>query len=174
MNIARTVLNRQEIAERIAVLGRQITADYQGRKLVLIGVLNGAFIFLADLARAIDLDVEIDFIRAASYGNSAKSCGAVALLKEPELELAGKNVLLVEDIVDSGCTVAWLREYFAVTHQASSVKVCALIDKCERRTVAVQVDYAGFVIERGFLVGYGLDYAGNYRNLQDVRAIEQQ
>ncbi|WP_417914725.1 hypoxanthine phosphoribosyltransferase [Candidatus Electronema sp. JM] len=168
MRITKTVLNRQEIAERVAALGRQITADYQGRKLVLLGVLNGAFIFLADLARAIDLEVEIDFIRAASYGNGTASSGAVVLRNEPDIDLAGKDILIVEDIVDSGLTIAWLREHFLRTHQPASVKVCALLDKHERRSVAVQVDYVGFTLASGFLVGYGLDYAQKWRNLPEI------
>ena len=168
MRITKTVLNRQEIAERVAALGRQITADYQGKKLVLLGVLNGAFIFLADLARVIDLEVEIDFIRAASYGNATASSGAVVLRNEPDIDLAGKDILIVEDIVDSGLTIDRLREHFLDKHQPASVKVCALLDKHERRSVAVQVDYAGFTLASGFLVGYGLDYAQNWRNLPEI------
>jgi len=168
MKFAKTVLGREEIAERVQVLGRQITADYQGKRLVLLGILNGAFIFLADLARAIALDMEIDFIQAASYGDATESSGSVVLRKEPELHLAGKDILLVEDIIDSGLTIAWLRNYFATKHHAASVKVCTLIDKQERRVANVQADYAGFSIARGFLVGYGLDYAQKHRNLPDV------
>jgi hypoxanthine phosphoribosyltransferase len=172
MKIGKIVLDRQEIAKRVAALGQQITADYQGKKLVLIGILNGAFIFLADLARAIELELEIDFIRAASYGNAAKSSGSVALLKEPELDLTGKDILIVEDIVDSGLTVSWLHEYFSVQHQAASVKVCTLINKHERRTANVQVNYSGFCLERGFIVGCGLDYAQKHRNLPDICVLE--
>lgn len=171
MDIANTVIDRQQLAERIAALGQQITADYHGKKLVLLGVLNGAFIFLADLARVIDLELEIDFIWAASYGNAAESSGSVVLRKEPELDLAGKDILIVEDIVDSGLTIALLREHFTAKHQAASIKVCALIDKRERRTVDVQVDYAGFTLASGFLVGYGLDYAQKWRNLPDICEI---
>ncbi len=172
MEHSETVLDRQSIADRVAALGRQIKSDYQGKSLVLIGVLNGAFIFLADLARAIDMELEIDFIRVASYGCATASSGSVVLRKEPELDLAGKHVLLVEDIVDSGLTAAWLRDYFTATHQAASVKVCALIDKQERRAVDAQLDYAGFQIGSGFLVGYGLDYAQKHRNLSDIRAVK--
>ena len=172
MEHSKTVLDRQVIADRVAALGRQIKADYQGQQLVLIGVLNGAFIFLADLARAIDMELEIDFIRVASYGGATASSGSVVLRKEPELDLAGKHVLLVEDIVDSGLTAAWLRNYFLATHQAASVRICALIDKQERRAVDAQLDYAGFQISSGFLVGCGLDCAQKYRNLPDIRAIK--
>lgn len=172
MKIAETVLGSQEIAARINALGRQITADYQGKKLVLIGILNGAFIFLADLARAITVEAEVDFIRVASYGNAAETSGTVTLSKAPELELADKDILLVEDIVDSGTTIAWLRKYFSAQHRPASLKICALIDKHERRTADVRVDYAGFRLEKGFLVGYGLDYAQKYRTLPDVRSLE--
>jgi hypoxanthine phosphoribosyltransferase len=172
MKLARTVLGREEIAERVQALGLQITADYQGKQLVLLGILNGAFIFLADLARAIALDIEIDFIQAASYGNATESSGSVILRKEPELHLVGKDILLVEDIIDSGLTIAWLRNYFATKHQAASVKVCTLIDKQERRVADVQADYAGFSIASGFLVGCGLDYAQKHRNLPDVCELE--
>lgn len=171
MKIAETVLDRQEIAARINALGRQITADYQGKKLVLIGILNGAFIFLADLARAIELEAEVDFIRAASYGAASETSGTVTLSKEPELDLVGKDVLLIEDIVDSGTTIAWLHEYFAAKYRPASLKICALIDKYERRTVNVQVDYFGFRLNKGFLVGYGLDYAQKHRTLPEVYTL---
>jgi hypoxanthine phosphoribosyltransferase len=172
MRIAATVLSRAEIADRVTELGRQITSDYQGKKLVLVGILNGAFIFMADLARTMDMDVEVDFIRVASYGNQAESSGMVTLRKGPELELAGKHILLVEDIVDSGITTAWLRQYFAARHQAASVSICALIDKRERRNTAVELEYVGFQIDKGFLVGYGLDYAQQHRNLAEVCKLE--
>ncbi|WPD21976.1 MAG: hypoxanthine phosphoribosyltransferase [Candidatus Electrothrix scaldis] len=171
MKINKTILQRQEIAERIETLGQQLSKDYAGKKLVAIGILNGAFIFLADLVRAIDLPLEVDFIRVASYGEATESSGSITLSKEPELDLAGKDVLLVEDIVDSGTTMAWLQEYFTTQHKANSVKACTLIDKDERRTVEVQIDYAGFKLERGFLVGYGLDCAQAYRNLPDICSL---
>lgn len=172
MKIQKTILQRREIAERIETLGRQIGTEYTGKKLVAIGILNGAFIFLADLVRAIDLPLEVDFIRVASYGHSTESSGSITLSKEPELDLAGKDVLLVEDIVDSGATMAWLRKYFTAQHKANSVKCCTLIDKSERRTVEVQIDYAGFKLEKGFLVGYGLDCAQAYRNLPEICSLE--
>ena len=161
------LFSRQQLAERIEELGRRISEDYQGRPLVLIAVLKGAFMFLADLARAIDLPVEIDFIRVASYGDATTTSGTVRLTKSPEVDLAGKDVLLVEDIVDTGTTLAWLHRYFK-EHQAASVKMCALVDKYERRESEVVVDYAGFRLERGFLIGYGLDYAEQYRNLPEI------
>ena len=173
MKIKETILQHRELAERVEALGRQLTLDYAGKKLVVIGILNGAFIFLADLVRAIDLPLEIDFIRVASYGESTESSGSITLSKEPELDLAGRDVLLVEDIVDSGTTMAWLLEYFTTQHLANSVRCCTLIDKSERRTVEVRIDYAGFQLEKGFLVGYGLDCAQAYRNLPDICSLEE-
>ncbi|MCL2459040.1 MAG: hypoxanthine phosphoribosyltransferase [Desulfobulbus sp.] len=165
------ILSSRQIQDRVRELGRQITRDYQGRKLVLLGVLNGAFIFTADLCRAIALDLEIDFIRVASYGTSTVSAGAIRLLKEPGIDLAGKDVLLVEDIVDTGATMAWLRDHFRQS-PACSVRICSLVDKKERRTVPVEVDYTGFDLDRGFLVGYGLDCAEQYRNLPALYSLE--
>lgn len=165
------VVSGEQLHERIAELGRLITADYQRRQLVLLGVLNGAFIFAADLCRAIALDVEIDFIRVASYGTATESSGAIRLVMEPRLDLTGKDVLLVEDIVDTGTTMTWMRDHFS-NSVASSVKICALIDKKERRQVPVDVDYVGFSLDQGFLVGYGLDCAEKYRNLAEIYSLD--
>ena len=166
----RRVLSRTRIHERVRELGRQISADYRDGQLVLLGVLNGAFVFCADLCREIDLDVEIDFIRVASYGAATESSGTISLLREPSLDLVNKDLLLVEDIVDTGTTMAWLVDHFQRC-AARSVRICALIDKHERRRVAVTVDYAGFVLDQGFLVGYGLDSAERYRNLKAVYTL---
>ncbi|MCL1980362.1 MAG: hypoxanthine phosphoribosyltransferase [Proteobacteria bacterium] len=165
------ILSSDQIQGRVQEIGRQITRDYQNKKLVLLGVLNGAFIFAADLCRAIVLDLEVDFIRVASYGASTVSSGAIRLLQEPGIDLAGKDVLLVEDIVDTGTTMAWLRDHFRQS-PARSVRVCSLIDKKERRTVPVTVDYPGFDLDRGFLVGYGLDCAEQYRNLPAIYSLK--
>ena len=165
------IVSTEQLHDRVRELGRQITEEYEGRRLVLLGVLNGAFIFAADLCRAIELDVEIDFIRVASYGTSTVSSGTIRLLKEPGIDLAGKDVLLVEDIVDPGTTMAWLRDHFRRS-PARSVRICSLIDKKERRAVPVEVDYIGFALDRGFLVGYGLDCAEQYRNLPAIYSLE--
>jgi hypoxanthine phosphoribosyltransferase len=162
----------EQLHERVAELGRLITSEYQNRQLVLLGVLNGAFIFMADLCRAIALDVEIDFIRVASYGGSTESSGTISLLAEPRIDLAGKDVLLVEDIVDTGTTMAWLCDHFQQS-AARSVKICTLIDKKERRLVPVEVDYIGFAQAEGFLVGYGLDCAERYRNLPGIYSLDE-
>ena len=165
------VISTDQIHRKVQELGRRITKEYAGKRLVLLGVLNGAFIFAADLCRAIDLDLEIDFIRVASYGTSTVSSGTIRLIKEPGIDLTGKEVLLVEDIVDTGTTMAWLCDHFR-TSQAQSVRICALIDKKERRMVPVDVDYVGFDLDRGFLVGYGLDYAERYRNLKAIYSLD--
>lgn len=170
MTNRKIVLTKQEIDEKVKQLGIEITNDYKNKPLILVGVLNGAFIFLADLARAIDLPVEIDFIRVASYGDAATTSGTIRLTKPPEIDLKGKDILLVEDIVDTGTTLNWLHLYFK-EHQAASVKICALINKRERRVAEVVVDYPGFQIESGFLVGYGLDHAEQFRNLPEIYQV---
>lgn len=165
------IVSSRQLQTRVEELGRRITEDYQGRQLVLLGVLNGAFIFAADLCRAIDLDLEIDFIRVTSYGSATESSGTIQLLKEPSIDLTGKEVLLVEDIVDTGTTMAWLQEHFRKS-PANTVRICSLIDKKERRIVPVDVDYIGFALDKGFLVGYGLDCAEKYRNLPAIYSLE--
>lgn len=165
------IVSSLQLQARVEELGRRITEEYQGRQLVLLGVLNGAFIFAADLCRAINLDLEIDFIRVTSYGTATQSSGTIQLLKEPSIDLTGKEVLLVEDIVDTGATMAWLQEHFRKS-PANTVRICSLIDKKERRIVAVDVDYIGFALDKGFLVGYGLDCAEKYRNLPAIYSLE--
>lgn len=169
--LRKKIVSSLQLQARVEELGRQITKEYQGRQMVLLGVLNGAFIFAADLCRAIDLDLEIDFIRVTSYGASTESSGTIRLLKEPSIDLTGKDVLLVEDIVDTGTTMAWLQNHFRQS-PANTVKICSLIDKKERRSVPVDVDYIGFSLDKGFLVGYGLDCAEKYRNLPAIYSLD--
>lgn len=164
------VLSGTAIAARVAELGAAISRDYAERSVVMIGVLNGAFIFMADLVRAVDLPLEIDFVRVASYGSNTCSSGTVNFVKDIELDIVGKDVILVEDIVDTGRTIACLKEIFAAK-KVNSVRICALIDKKERREVAVEADYAGFTVAEGFLVGYGLDYAEQHRHYPAVYRI---
>ena len=164
------VLSSERIQTRITELAAQIATDYRDKDLVLIGVLNGAFIFLADLCRALTIPHQIDFIRVASYGNSTSTSGTVRLSKDIELDLTDKHVLLVEDIVDTGTTLAWLTKRLE-SRRTASVRVCALINKTERRECAVQVDYRGFELD-GFLVGYGLDYAEQYRHLPEIYTLQ--
>jgi hypoxanthine phosphoribosyltransferase len=164
------ILSQDELKERIQDLGAQISIDYKDRDLVAIGVLNGAFIFMADLVRAISIPLAADFIRVASYDNNSSS-GTISLTKDVELDIAGKDVLLVEDIVDTGNTMTWLHNYFK-DRSVRSLKTCALLNKLERREIDVTIDYAGFADKGGFLVGYGLDYAQLYRNLPEIYALE--
>lgn len=166
------LIGRMAIAARVAELGRQISADYAGREVLVVGVLTGAFIFTADLVRALDLPLAVDFIRVASYGEATCSSGRISLTKELECQVTGRHLLLVEDIVDTGRTLAWLKDHLLARNPAS-LKVCALIDKSERREVAVAVDYVGFPVAEGFLVGYGLDCGGRYRQLPDLCHLRQ-
>ncbi len=164
------LISSETLRDRVCELGKQITKDYQGAPLVLIGILNGAFMFTSDLCRAIDLDVGIDFIRVASYGDATKSSGTIRMSMDYRLNVQDKDVLLVEDIVDTGITMVWLKEHFR-NSGARSVKICALINKDERRKADIDVDYTGFDIAQGFLVGYGLDCGERYRNLPAVYAL---
>ncbi len=161
------VLSRNELRERIHELGAQISEDYKNRDLVAVGILNGAFIFLADLIRTLSIPLEVDFIRVASYDNDSSSSGNVRLTKDVELNIKGKDILLVEDIVDTGTTLTWLQDFFA-KRSVRSVRTCVLLDKRERREIDVTIDYAGFSDKEGFLIGYGLDYAQQYRHLSDI------
>jgi len=166
------LIGRAAIADRVGELGRQISADYAGSEVLAVGVLTGAFIFTADLVRALDLPMAVDFIRVASYGEGTCSSGNLCLIKDLEVPIVGRHLLLIEDIVDTGQTLAWLKGHFLARHPAS-LKVCALIDKAERREAAVAVDYAGFQVAEGFLVGYGLDYGGRHRQLPDICRLWQ-
>lgn len=163
------VLSPERIQARVRELGDQISQDL-GDQPVLVGVLKGAFVFLGDLARSMTVPVQVDFLRVASYGSSSVSSGNIVLTKAPELDLNGRAVVLVEDIVDTGRTVAWLKQHLAGLG-ARVIKVCALIDKPERREVELSIDYVGFRVPQGFLVGYGLDFNEQYRHLPGVYEI---
>ncbi len=171
MDQLKRVLAEEEIQKRVKELGKQISKDYQGKSLVLLGILKGAFIFLADLVREINLpDLEIDFVRLASYGREDKTSGKVQITKDLEIAIKDKDVLVVEDIIDTGLTLKYLEDYLFI-HRPRSVKICCLIDKTERREIPIKIDYYGFRIPRGFLVGYGLDYAERYRHLKSIYEI---
>ena len=161
------VLSRSEIAQKVKSLARQISNDYAGKDLCIIGVLTGVFVFLADLVRELTIGVEIDFVRLASYGSGTVSSGNIQTTKEIELDVKDRDVLIIEDIVDSGLTVDFLLKYLKQFHP-TSIKVCAFIDKAERRQVQVPIDYVGHVVEHGFLVGYGLDFDQKYRELPGI------
>ena len=168
----RVLISHDEIATRVAELGQAIGRDYAGRTPLLVGVLKGAVIFLADLARAIPVPVGIDFMGVSSYGAGDHSSGAVRLTADLSLSIEGRDVIIVEDIVDSGRTIDYLRRNLA-TRYPRSLTVCALLDKVERREVAVTVDYVGFVVPDHFVVGYGFDLGGFHRNLPHIAVLEQ-
>ncbi|NMP23923.1 hypoxanthine phosphoribosyltransferase [Sulfobacillus sp. DSM 109850] len=161
------MIGERDIQERVAQLGRRITLDYEGKDLVLVAILKGSFVFVADLARAIDLPVAVDFMAVSSYGMSTKSSGVVRIVKDLDYSLDQKHVLVVEDIVDTGLTLNYIFGHLK-SRGAMSVKICSLLDKVGRRQVAVPVHYKGFEIPDEFVVGYGLDVEERYRNLKDV------
>lgn len=160
-------ISKEELEERLNTLAARINADYQGKNLLVIGVLKGAFIFLSDLVRRLSMPVQVDFVRLASYGDGSQTSGLVRITKDVELSVCGSHILVVEDIVDTGTTLAWYLDHLRDC-KAESVRVCALIDKFERRRVEVPLDYVGIRVESGFLVGYGLDFAENHRNLPAI------
>ncbi|NLX77873.1 MAG: hypoxanthine phosphoribosyltransferase [Clostridiaceae bacterium] len=166
------LVTKEQLEAKTAELGKRITEDYKGKELVLVGVLKGGFIFLADLARKIDMEVMIDFISVSSYGNSTQSSGVVKILKDIDMDITGKHVLIVEDLIDTGLTLQYLKELFN-TKGCASVKLAAIMDKPDRRKVDLKVDYVGIEIPDEFVVGYGLDYAGKYRNLPEVYVIRE-
>lgn len=168
----RPVVTQEQMRARIREMGKQISTDYAGKDLVLIGVLKGAYAFYADLARAIRIPIRVDFIIVTSYGSKAKTSGKVKLMTELTEEIKGKDVLLVEDIVDSGLTVQYLVKTLS-KKKPRSIKVCTLLSKPERREVEVQIDYEGFKIPNQYVVGYGLDYQQKYRNLPYLAVLDQ-
>jgi hypoxanthine phosphoribosyltransferase len=168
----RPIVTQEQMRARIRELGRQISADYAGKELVLVGVLKGAYAFYADLARAIRIPVRVDFMVVTSYGAAAKSSGKVKVITELTEEIKGKDVLLVEDIVDSGLTAQHLMKTLG-RKRPRSVKVCTLLSKPERRVVDVAVDYVGFKIPNKYVVGYGLDYQQKYRNLPYLAVLDK-
>jgi hypoxanthine phosphoribosyltransferase len=163
----KVLIARDEIARRVAEMGREITRDFQDQSVLLVGVLKGATIFLAELARSIGLDATFDFFGVSSYADRTHPSGEVRLTKDVDTSLEGKNVILVEDILDTGLTMNYLKNV-VMTHQPRSFKIAALLDKPARRIQPIDADYLGFTIPNEFVVGYGLDYAEHYRNLPDI------
>ena len=166
------VVARDDLARRVAELGAQITADYEGRAPLLVGVLKGAFVFMSDLARAVRLPLEFDFMAVSSYGTATKTSGVVRIVKDLDLDLSGRHVIVVEDIVDSGLTLRYLRRNLLARGPAT-VEVCALLVKRGLQRADPDLRYVGFTIPPDFVVGYGLDIGERYRNLPDVRAYRQ-
>lgn len=167
----RPIVTQEEMRARIKELGKQIAADYAGKDFVLVGVLKGTYAFYADLARAIRIPMRIDFMIVTSYGSQAKTSGKVKVITELTEDIKGKDVLLVEDIVDSGLTVQYLIKRLSA-HKPKSIKVCTLLSKPERRTIDVPLDYVGFKIPNEYVVGYGLDYQQKYRNLPYLAVLD--
>jgi hypoxanthine phosphoribosyltransferase len=161
------LLSKEAISKRVAELGKQIAADYKGEDVTCVCILKGSVIFYADLVRAIDLPVEFDFIRASSYGNELSSSGDVKITKDLSGSIQGKHVLVIEDIVDTGITLSFLLDLFK-SRNPKSIKLCALLHKPANKVKDVKIDYLGFTIENHFVVGYGLDAAEKYRNLDYV------
>ena len=162
---------RGQIAARIEEMARAIDRDYAGRELLLVGILKGSFLFIADLARALETPSCVDFVRIASYGSDTQTSGIVEIRKDLEMPIRGKHVLIVEDIVDSGYTLETLCNLLLLREPAS-LRVCALVDKRAQRATEVAVDYIGFSMEKGFIVGYGLDYDERFRGLADIYLVE--
>jgi len=164
------LLTEEEIKAKVFEMGQTISTEYEGKDLLMVGILKGAMIFMADLVRSVTIPVEFDFMAVSSYGGSSKSSGVVRILKDLEQNIEGRHVLLVEDIVDTGLTLKYLLDNLQ-TRDPASVKACTLLDKPERRKVEVAVDYNGFTIPDEFVVGYGLDYNEKYRNLKDILVL---
>ena len=167
-------ISAEKIAARVKELAAEITRDYKGENIMLLGTLKGAVIFLADIAREIDLSIEVEFVKVSSYGENSESSGEINFDYLPQINFNGRHIILVEDIVDMGYTASWLRNYFQ-SKKPASIKLCALLDKPERRKVpGVTIDYLGFTIPDEFVVGYGLDYAQRYRNLPYVGILKSE
>ena len=169
-DLERVLLTREQIEARVAQLGAQISRDYAGSMPVCVGILKGATPFYCDLIRCIDLKMHVEFMATSSYGSATKSSGVVRILKDLDKPINGKDVLIIEDIVDSGMTLSFLKENL-LSRGAASLHIATLLDKPERRRVPLHVDYSGFTIPDEFVVGYGLDYAEKYRNLPDIGVL---
>jgi hypoxanthine phosphoribosyltransferase len=170
--IGETLVSAEDLQRRVTELAAEIERDYDGRDLVLIGVLKGAVMFMADLMRHIEIPCEVDFMAVSSYGSATDSSGVVRILKDLDASIAGRDVLLVEDIVDSGLTLHYLLKSLRA-REPRSLEVCALLTKPERRRVDLPIRYVGFEIPNRFAIGYGLDHAQRYRNLRYVAALEE-
>lgn len=166
------LISREQLAAKVAELGAQISRDYEGEDLFLIGILKGSVPFMADLMRSITLDVEMDFMSVSSYGSGTTTSGVVRILKDLDTDIAGKNVLIVEDIIDSGLTLAYLKEYLA-KRNPKSLKIVTMLSKPARRKADIEADYTGFVVDDKFIVGYGLDIDQKYRNLPYISWIKE-
>lgn len=164
------LIEEEEIKKRIKEMAVEIKRDYEGKNPLFVGILKGAFIFMADLVRALDMELEIDFLAVSSYGKFTETTGEVEILKDLQIPVKGRHVVIVEDIVDTGLTLKYIKDLI-LSRGPESIKICALLDKKERRRVDIDADYVGFVVPDKFLVGYGLDVAEKYRNLPYIKEI---
>jgi hypoxanthine phosphoribosyltransferase len=167
----RVLVSSVEIQEKVREIGERITNDYRGEKVLLVGILRGAVVFLSDLMRHLQLPCEIDFMEVSSYGSDTSSSGVVRILKDLEEGITGRHVLIVEDIIDTGLTLSYLRRSL-LARKPASLEICALLSKPSRRRVELDVKYLGFEVPDEFVVGYGLDFAGAYRNLPDICVLK--
>ena len=172
-DIERVLLTEEQIKERVNRLGEEISRDYADKNLLLVSVLKGSVVLMADLMRAISVHCRIDFLAVSSYGSSTRTSGNVKLLKDLDHPVDGMDILLVEDILDSGLTLHYIREMLG-TRGAASIKICTLLDKPERRRADIHADYVGFTVPDAFVVGYGLDYAEHYRNLPYIGILKRE
>ena len=170
-DIQEVLFTQEELEKRVRELAAQITADYQGKEIILISVLRGSFVFMADLCRSIDLDCTVDFMAVSYYGGGTSSTGQVQITKDLSGDISGKHVIVVEDILDSGNTLSYLLKLLE-QRKPASIRLCTLLDKPERRTKPVEVSYSGFAIPDAFVVGYGLDYAEHYRGLPYIGILK--
>ena len=170
-DVEKVLLSEEQLSQKIAELGEEISKDYQGKEIVAICVLKGAILFMADLARAVKVPMALDFMAVSSYGNGTSTSGTVRILKDLDNSIEGKHVLVVEDIIDSGVTLKYLLKNLK-SRKPASIKLCTLLNKPERRRVEVDIDYCGFTVPDYFLVGYGHDYAKKYRNLPFIGILK--
>lgn len=169
--VGEIMITQEQISQRAREIGEQITRDYAGKDVVLVGILRGAVLWMGDIMKNVDLDMEIDFMAVSSYGSSTKSSGVVKIVKDLDSDIEGKHVIIIEDIVDSGITLNYLKHYLE-NRETKSVRICTLLDKPAGRKADIQVDYIGFEVEDRFIIGYGLDFDQKYRNLPYISFLE--
>lgn len=172
-DIKKILITEEEVSDRIKQLGKQITEDYKEKNLIVVGILKGAVVFMSELCKRIDLPIDIDFMSVSSYGKSSKSTGEVKIIKDLDDSVEGKDILIVEDIIDTGLTLSYLTDNLK-KRGANSVKIITLLDKPGRRNIQVKVDYLGFEVPNEFIVGYGLDFSEMYRNLPYIAALKEE
>ncbi len=170
--IERVIFSEEQIAKRVQELGERLAEEYVDKRPLIVGILKGSIIFMADLLKAMQIPLEIDFMTISSYGNKAKSSGEVKIVKDLDRTLEGRHLIIVEDVVDSGYTLSYLTNILKMRNPAS-IKVCTLLDKIDCRKVEFQVDYVGFVCDDSFVIGYGLDYAEEFRNLKFIGELKE-